>query len=175
MKIEMVDYRPEWAQLFEQEKAVLYGVLVQAKAVIEHIGSTSVPGLAAKPIIDIMIGLADFTIANSLVPSITALGYDYIAEYEEIMPYRRYFQKLNQKQHTHHIHMVGIGGEFWNRLLLFRDYLRTHDGAVKEYANLKNSLATREWRDMNEYAYAKTEFIKYMEKLAEEAAKETAK
>ena len=174
MKIEMVEYRPEWAQLFRKEKAVLYTALRPAKVIIEHIGSTSVPGLAAKPIIDIMIGLADFAIADSLVPAIITLGYDYIAEYEAVMPERRYFQKNINKKRTHHIHMVEVGSEFWHRLLLFRDYLRTHDEVVAEYAALKKSLADREWRDMNEYADAKTDFIKHMEKVAEEVSKAEA-
>ena len=166
MKIEIVEYCPEWARLFEEEKAALADALGQTEAIIEHIGSTAVPGLAAKPIIDIMIGLADFSIANSLVPPIIALGYDYIAEYESVMPERRYFQKNVDTKRTHHIHMVEIGSEFWQRLLLFRDYLRTNAKAMQVYAALKKSLATREWQDMNEYAYAKTEFVKDMEKRA---------
>lgn len=166
MKIEIVEYRNEWAQLFQEEKAGLYAALQPAKVIIEHVGSTAVPGLAAKPIIDIMIGLPDFAIANSLVPPIIALGYDYIAEYEAMMPERRYFQKEVEKKRTHHIHMVEVGSEFWNRLLLFRDYLRTDAKVMQEYATLKKSLATREWQDMNEYAYAKTEFVKDMEKRA---------
>ena len=166
MKIEIVEYSPEWAKLFREERAALYAALQPAKVIIEHVGSTAVPGLAAKPIIDIMIGLPDFTIANSLVPPIIALGYDYIAEYETVMPERRYFQKTVEKKRTHHIHMVEVGSEFWNRLLLFRDYLRANAEAMREYATLKKSLASREWQDMNEYAYAKTEFVKDMEKRA---------
>jgi GrpB-like predicted nucleotidyltransferase (UPF0157 family) len=166
MKIELVEYRNEWAQLFQEEKAALYAALQPAKVFIEHVGSTAVPGLAAKPIIDIMIGLPDFAIANSLVPPIIALGYDYIAEYEAMVPERRYFQKEVEKKRTHHIHMVEVGSEFWKRLLLFRDYLRMDAKAMLEYATLKKSLATREWQDMNEYAYAKTEFVKDMEKRA---------
>jgi GrpB-like predicted nucleotidyltransferase (UPF0157 family) len=166
MKIEIVEYRQEWAQLFQKEKTALDAALRPAKVVIEHVGSTAVPGLAAKPIIDIMIGLVDFSIANSLVPPIIALGYDYIAEYEAVMPERRYFQKNMDKKRTHHIHLVEIGSEFWDRLLLFRDYLCMNASAMQEYAKLKKSLATREWQDMNEYAYAKTAFVKDMEKRA---------
>jgi len=171
MKIDIVEYSPEWAQLFQEEKAALYAALQPAKVIIEHVGSTAVPGLAAKPIIDLMIGLPDFAIANSLVPPIIGLGYDYVAEYEAVMPERRYFQKNYDNKRTHHIHMVEIGSEFWQRLLLFRDYLRTNASTMQEYASLKKSLATREWQDMNEYAEAKTDFIKHMEKVAEEASK----
>ncbi len=172
MKVEVVDYRPEWAQLFATEKTLLSDALGQPDATIEHIGSTSVPGLAAKPVIDIMIGLPDFSLANSFVPHIVALGYDYIAKYEEIMPERRYFRKLVEDRHTRHIHMVEIGSEFWQRHLLFRDYLRTNAQAVQEYADLKKSLAMREWQDRNEYTDAKTEFIKNTEQQAAAALKQ---
>jgi len=166
MKVTIVEYRSSWQELFEQEKALLQNPLKGTASVIEHIGSTSVVGLAAKPVLDIMIGLPEFSIADGLVPKIVALGYDYVAKYEDVMPYRRYFKKKQQAATTHHIHMVQVGGEFWERHLLFRSYLRENPEALKEYASLKKALAEREWQDGNQYADAKTEFIRKIEDKA---------
>ncbi len=152
--------------MFEDEKRVLRNALSEVSARIEHIGSTAVPGLAAKPIIDIMIGLDDFSIADELVPKIEALGYDYIKKYESVMPFRRFFVKETGRVRTHQIHMVCVTSEFWERHILFRDYLRRNPETAAEYAAMKKELAEREWIDVNEYADAKTEFIRDIENRA---------
>jgi GrpB-like predicted nucleotidyltransferase (UPF0157 family) len=166
MKITIVEYSPAWIEGFEREKQLLQSVLEGNSCVIEHIGSTSVIGLAAKPVIDIMIGLRDFSTASDLVPKIEALGYEYIRKYEEAMPYRRYFQKRSAGTVTHHIHMVEIDGEFWKRHLLFRDFLRANPDAASDYAAFKKELAKIEWDNSNVYAKAKTVFIKGIENKA---------
>src|ERR1044072_9524664 len=167
MKVSLVDYNESWAEIFAEEQALLAGVLTDTKAQIEHIGSTAVVGLSAKPVIDIMIGIEDFSLADSLVPKIVAADYDYIKAFETEMPYRRYFTRRVDGDDTHHIHMVAIGSEFWLRLLLFRDYLREHKNVRDEYANLKSELAKLEWPDVDDYAEAKTAFIRRTEKAAE--------
>src|SRR5215204_82239 len=163
MKVSVVEYRPQWRKLFEEEKLLLQAVLDEVSAKVEHIGSTAVVGLAAKPIIDIMIGLPDFSVAERYVSRIEALGYEYISKYEDEMPFRRYFAKDLNGVRTHQIHMVEIDSEFWERHLLFRDYLRQNTWAANEYAVLKKHLAECEWEDVNEYADAKTEFINRIE------------
>ena len=142
--------------------------LLPAAAVMEHIGSTAVAGLAAKPVIDILIGLADFGRANALVPSIESLGYEYVSQYETEMPERRFFRKeRGGVSNPHHMPtLVANGGEFWQRHLAFRDFLRAHPATADEYAALKRTLAERDWTDTNEYADAKTEFIRRIERLA---------
>lgn len=170
MKVSIVEYHPEWRKMFEDEKRALQTALGEIPARIEHIGSTAVAGLAAKPIIDLMVGLEDFSIADSVVPKIEALGYEYIQKYEDVMPFRRFFIKEQDGIRTHHIHMVGIGGEFWERHILFRDYLREHPDVAEQYASLKKELAEREWEDVNDYADAKTEFIKGIENKARRQA-----
>jgi len=152
--------------MFEEEKQSLQTVLGEVSAQVEHIGSTAVEGLAAKPIIDIMIGLPDFPIADAFVPRIETLDYEYINKYEDEMPFRRYFVKNSNGIRTHQIHMVEIGSEFWARHLLFRDYLRRNPDTANDYAALKKQLAAHEWEDVNEYADAKTEFIKNVENKA---------
>lgn len=151
--------------MFEEEKTRLEQIL-PASAVIEHVGSTSVPGLAAKPIIDIMVGLPDFAQADSLVPQVQSLSYEYVPQFEVEMPFRRYFRKETAGVRTHHIHMVATSSEFWNRHLSFRDYLRAHANVAAEYAILKRKLAEQEWQDMNAYAASKTEFIRRIEAKA---------
>lgn len=170
MKVSIVEYRPQWRKMFEEEKQLLQSVLDEVSAKVEHVGSTAVNGLAAKPVIDIMIGLPDFSVADDLVPSIEALGYEYIKKYENEMPFRRFFVKNLNGVRTHHIHMVEIDSEFWGRHLLFRNYLRQNPETAKKYAALKKQLAEREWEDVNEYADAKTEFIRGIENRAKEQA-----
>jgi GrpB-like predicted nucleotidyltransferase (UPF0157 family) len=168
MKVTIVEYRSEWRNMFENEKEVLKKALGEIPVQIEHIGSTAVVGLAAKPIIDMMIGLEDFSVADEFVPKITTLGYEYFKKYEDEMPYRRYFAKNQNGVRTHQIHMVEIGEEFWERHLLFRDYLRQNPEVLNKYAELKKQLAEQDWADVNEYADAKTEFIRSNENKAKE-------
>ena len=168
MKVTIAEYSPVWRELFEREKKLLKTVLGETVGSIEHVGSTSIVGLAAKPIIDIMIGLHDFSVTDKLVPEIETLGYKYVPEYEDVMPHRRYFKKKAGETSTHHIHMVEIGSEFWQRHLLFRDFLRANPSVAAEYAALKKKLAKLEWDDKNEYTDAKTAFIKNIENRARE-------
>ena len=166
MKINLSEYNYSWPALFEKEKEILLTCLSSENPCIEHIGSTSVPGLTAKPIIDMMIGLPDFAFSNSLIPYIQKLGYTYFSQYEDVMPYRRFFKKENGDIVTHHIHMVETGSEFWIRHLLFRDFLRDNPNVAADYTDLKRRLAQQDWKDGNEYADAKTDFIRRIEKLA---------
>lgn len=165
MKITIAEYSVAWRQMFAEEKMRLQKIL-PVSAQVEHIGSTSVPGLAAKPVIDIMIGLSDFIQADALVPRVQSLGYEYVSRFEVEMPFRRYFRKDNEGVRTHQIHMVAFDSEFWRRHLAFRDYLKAHPKTAAEYAALKRNLAEQEWKDGNDYADAKTEFIQSIEARA---------
>ncbi|MHC4907475.1 MAG: GrpB family protein [Planctomycetota bacterium] len=166
MKIILSEYNCDWATAFKQEKETLQMSISSSHPSIEHVGSTSVPDLIAKPIIDIMMGLPDFAQADALVPCLQQLGYTYFSQYEDVMPYRRFFKKQNGGITTHHIHMVESGSEFWIRHLLFRDFLRGNQSVAADYANLKLKLAQQDWKDGNEYADAKTDFIRSVEKQA---------
>ena len=118
----------------------------------------------AKPVIDIMIGLIDFNTANNHISAITELGYTYVSEFENEMPYRKFFTKEFNGKRSHHIHMVELKTEFWNRHLKFRNHLRLDNEDRDKYMDLKMNLAKREWTDVNEYASAKSEFIRNIEK-----------
>lgn len=159
-KIEIFPYNPAWPAMFEAEKSRLISVLGDSALKIEHMGSTAVPGLGAKPVIDIMIAVATLAIADArCVGAIQTLGYEYVSEFETIMPFRRFFRRDDEAGvRTHHIHLVEITHDFWRRQLLFRDYLRAHADARADYERLKRSLAPQ-FTDMNEYANAKSDFI----------------
>ena len=162
----LVPYQNDWNDHFKKEADLLISILGEKVLRIEHIGSTSIPGMSAKAIIDIMVGLENFVEADTLVASITHLGYVYIPEYEDVMPDRRYFEKMRDAQVSFHIHMVEKGREFWKRHLLFRDYLRENRDVADEYGLLKKKLAERDWKVTNDYAQAKTDFIRGVEEQA---------
>jgi GrpB-like predicted nucleotidyltransferase (UPF0157 family) len=166
MKILIEEYNPNWKIDFEVEKKNLLEALSGIACRVEHIGSTSIEGLGAKPVIDILIGLTDFSFANDQINKLVKIGYQYIDKYEDVMPYRRFFIKEHGGCRTHHIHMVQINTEFWIRHLAFRDYLRANAEEKIKYYNLKKELAKKDWTDVNEYADAKSEFIKSIEKKA---------
>ncbi len=165
MKIIIDPYNPNWKIDFFRESEMLQEAIDEINVSIEHIGSTSVEGLGAKPVIDIMVGLEDFRTADNYIKAIETLGYKYISEYENVMPYRRFFTKNSNGNRTHHIHIVEIDTEFWNRHLKFRNQLRNNTKLRDEYHKLKLELAKKEWEDGNKYATAKSDFIKEVERL----------
>jgi GrpB-like predicted nucleotidyltransferase (UPF0157 family) len=159
MKVVIEEYNPMWPALFENEKELLSNVFDRTAFIIEHIGSTSIVGLGAKPVVDIMVGVADFTMANSFVAGIELQGYQYISSYESVMPFRKFFIKESAGIRTHHIHLVELNTDFWKRHLAFRDYLRENDKVRDAYFMLKKGLAEKEWNCGDEYAAAKADFI----------------
>jgi GrpB-like predicted nucleotidyltransferase (UPF0157 family) len=161
----VVAYDPQWPRLYEEEHARIVAVLAGLIDGIEHVGSTAVPGLDAKPVIDIMVGVAGREDGERCVAPLEGLGYEYLGEYG--IPGRLYFRRGVPR--SHQIHMVEKDGEFWERLLLFRDFLRTHSDAVEEYQQLKRELATRFRDDREAYTEAKTAFIRSVEAQARAA------
>jgi GrpB-like predicted nucleotidyltransferase (UPF0157 family) len=160
--VEVVDYDPEWPRMFAEEKARILEACGEWLEVIEHIGSTSVPGLAAKPIIDMMPGLRRLEDGRHCIEPMEKLGYQYLGEYG--IPGRLYFNRGVPR--SHHVHMFVVGHGQWDRHLLFRDYLRTHPQAAAAYADLKRELARRHREDRDAYTDAKTEFVRTIEAQA---------
>jgi len=165
MKVLLTPSSSSWPRDFAAEKLFLQQH-ISLPIKIEHIGSTSVDDLCAKPIIDILIGVDDESQLDIPVPEIQGLGYQYISRYENEMPYRRFFLKEKDAVRTHQIHMVAYKSTFWIRHLQFRDYLRAHAEVAEEYAALKRQLAERDWESGNDYADAKTDFIRRIEAAA---------
>ena len=152
-------YDPEWPNLFLAEKARLDVVLHSYIDVIEHVGSTSVPGLAAKPVIDILVGIRSLGDTPHFVPLLQAIGYIYVPEYEVDLPERRYFKKVTATAHTHHLHVAETYSKFFHDHIHFRDVLRAHPDVAAAYAELKLNLAAQYRNDRSAYTHAKSGFI----------------
>jgi GrpB-like predicted nucleotidyltransferase (UPF0157 family) len=166
MPIVIVEYDAAWPALYEAEVQKLLGVLGAIAIASEHIGSTSIPGLAAKPIIDIMLAVSTLESVLDYQESLNTLGYTYVPEFESILPDGRYFNKGDQGIDTYHLHVVEKGKDFWVNHLLFRDYLRAHPETARQYAELKHSLAGKFSRERDQYTDSKGDFIDKVLELA---------
>lgn len=164
--VEITDYDPRWPELFDQESRSILHALRHQSVKIEHIGSTAVPGLAAKPTIDLMIGLRRLAEAVDCIPRLAALGYVYVPRFELGAPFRRFFYRARGARHSHHLHMVELDHPFWERHLLFRDFLRHNPAVGREYARLKRQLAHRYRQDIASYSNAKGPFVRWVEERA---------
>ena len=155
--VEIVEHDPAWPAAYERERALIARALGDHMLGIEHVGSTAVPGLGAKPIIDITVGVRDLADGERCVGPLEELGYEYRGEAG--IPGRLYFSKPTTRPRTHQIHMVPHGSDFWERHVLFRDYLRERPEEAEEYYRLKLRLAAQFRDDRVGYTEAKTEFI----------------
>jgi len=164
--IVVTPWAPTWPAAFREECARLATAFGALETAIEHVGSTAVPGLAAKPVIDVMIGLPTLDEAPPLIAILKTLGYEYVAAFEAVMPERRYLRRDQDGQRTHHIHMVERDGAFWVRHLAFRDFLRAHPAQAQAYGRLKFQLAGLHPRDAGAYMDGKDGLIKHLEALA---------
>ncbi|MFC6732333.1 MULTISPECIES: GrpB family protein [unclassified Haladaptatus] len=164
--ITLADYDPDWPAAFDAEASHIESVIGEHIERIEHIGSTAVPGLPAKPIIDIMVGLDALADAARCLGPLEALGYEYVSTFEDVMPERRYLRKSEGDTRTHHLHMVETASDFWERHLAFRDYLRTHPEVAADYADLKRDLAAAHPHDIGAYTDGKDDFIRRVERQA---------
>lgn len=156
--VELLSYNPLWAEEFEKEKSALEAVFGSRLLAIEHIGSTSVPGLAAKPIIDMVAAVDSFDSLENFIEPLRVMGYEYMPD--RMFADRKFFPKGPASNRTHHLNLVLIGNlEQWIQPIAFRDYLRTHEDARNRYAHLKLSLATKYADDRAAYTRAKSDFI----------------
>lgn len=167
--IVIVPYDPDWVTTFEQDRRLLLSVLHDVDVQVEHIGSTSVPGLDAKPIIDIMIVTQSEVDALRCISPLVGLGY--VCKGEMGIPGRIFFWRTNP--HTHHLHLYTTPtNPERERHLIFRDYLRAHSEAAQEYARLKYELAEKYRNDRDRYSRSKSDFV---ERIVLEARNEHAK
>ena len=159
-QVELVEHDPSWAGLFEEERVRLAPIFDGQVVAIEHIGSTSVPDLCAKPIVDVLVGLRDLELSDEQIEAMGRLGYDYLGEHG--LPGRLFFRK---EPRTHHVHVVEHGGEHWERQLTFRDVLRADADERKRYDAYKRRLAA-EGHPRDTYTELKTPFIREVEARA---------
>jgi GrpB-like predicted nucleotidyltransferase (UPF0157 family) len=160
LTVELREYDPTWAELFESERQLLAGIFGSRAVAIEHVGSTSVPGLSAKPIVDVLIGLRELSLSEEEIDAMRALGYEYLGEHG--LPGRLFFRK---EPRTHHVHVVENGGEHWERQLAFRDVLRSDAEERQRYDAFKRRLAA-EGHPRDVYTELKTPFIREVEARA---------
>jgi GrpB-like predicted nucleotidyltransferase (UPF0157 family) len=154
------DYDPQWPALFEEERTRLQQVLGVMAVVIEHVGSTAVVGLAAKPIIDVLVGVRSLAEAHAACPPLLQpLGYVYVAEAEVWLPDELLFRKGPPGPWTHHVHVMEPTSTRWEEFVLVRDYLRRHPEVARAYGDLKKALALVFGDDIAGFRAAKAPFV----------------
>ena len=151
---DLVPYQSAWIDLFDREADRIRSALGGKALQIEHIGSTSIPGMAAKPIIDIIVAVEKLTRSSDIILALDAIGYDYFPV--DTVPDRMFFAREIQPEiRTHHLNLAQKGSEFWENHLLFRDYLKESEQLASEYVQLKKDFAEyyaqtnhldREWK-----------------------------
>ena len=164
--LKLVPYAAQRKRFFEAEKALLHAAIGDYVLAIEHVGSTSIPGMIAKPILDIGIAVRDYEQARICVQPIRGLGYEYRGE--QGMPRRHYFVKGDPR--THHLHVLEATSLDWENMILFRDYLTQHSEAASQYAELKLELARRFPSDREAYQDGKAPFVERVLELARSGA-----
>jgi GrpB-like predicted nucleotidyltransferase (UPF0157 family) len=159
-EISIAPYDSEWPNLYESEAASLRGKLPQSVVIrIEHFGSTAVPGLAAKPVIDVLVQVSSLAEAQEqIVPLLEAEGYDYFWRTDVSPAYAWFIKRDSEGKRTHHIHMVEVDSNLWERLY-FRDYLRDFPEEAQRYAALKRFLAEKHPNDRLAYTAGKAEYV----------------
>jgi GrpB-like predicted nucleotidyltransferase (UPF0157 family) len=155
--IELVQHQTEWKSIFESEANLLREAVGDYIIAIEHIGSTSIAGLEAKPIIDILVGVRKLEDAEKYIAPLAQIGYEYRGEAG--IAGRFYFRKGTCEVSTHHLNIVEMMSNFWHSHLLFRDYLRQHADAAQSYGTLKRELASKHEGNRPAYTKAKADFI----------------
>ncbi|OAS21557.1 GrpB family protein [Paenibacillus oryzisoli] len=151
------EYNEKWVFEYEQEERIIKDVLADKAIAIEHIGSTSVQTLGAKPIIDFMVGVSDLNEVEEFIEALAKIGYEHV--YHKELPNRRFFRKGQWRAGTHHLHIYNYGSEEWKNNIIFRDYLRTYPDVLMQYNQLKKELAEKYRNDRAAYTKAKNPFI----------------
>ena len=165
MPIVISEYDPMWPEQFAVEKSALASVFGGDALHIHHIGSKSVPGLAAKPIIDILVEATSLSACDAHNEGMHRLGYEVMGSYG--IEGRRYFRKINSEGvRTHHVHAFAKGSPHTVRHLAFRDYLIAHPGKARDYETIKRRAAERIGSDWDSYTDGKEAFVLETERLA---------
>ncbi|AEV67429.1 GrpB family protein [Acetivibrio clariflavus] len=165
--ITLVEYDPNWEELFEREAHRIRSILGSKALQIEHVGSTSVPGLCAKPIIDILLVVENSADELSYVPVLESAGYTLRVREPEWSEHRMF----KGPDTDINLHVFSKGTSEIKRMLLFRDHLRNNEADREKYAQVKRSLAKNKWRHIQHYADAKTSIIQEIMKSADTSNK----
>jgi len=164
-KVEVIPHNPRWRDAFEAEAKHVADALGENVVVIHHIGSTAIPNIYAKPVIDLLVEVRDITEVDGRSSAMESLGYEVMGEYG--IAGRRYFRKETREGiRTHHIHAFEAGSAEVERHLAFRDYMIAHPGDAQRYSELKRKLAEEHPQSIDEYMDGKDGFIKEIDRRA---------
>ena len=163
--VRLVDYDPAWPTRFDAERERLLKRFPAELLDVQHIGSTAIPGMPAKPTIDVMAGVASMAVADALFKPILDHGYVTSVEFNASLTDRRWFMRHANGQRTHHLHLVVYDGDLWRKRLAFRDALRSDTALAARYAALKRELASCHREDREAYTQAKGEFVRTVVEL----------
>ncbi len=159
-------YSNDWPRHFAEAQEQLAAAFASMPILIEHIGSTAIPGLVAKPVIDVLLGAQSLAAIEDKIEALRSLGFDYIRKYEAEVPVRRYFVRPAARAPRVNLHGVVYGSRFWREHLVFREALRTDPVLALEYAELKMWLASQFSDDRMSYSAAKAPFIRSVLRMA---------
>jgi GrpB-like predicted nucleotidyltransferase (UPF0157 family) len=162
-RVGVVSYNLNWKKMYEEESEKIRNVLGDIIIDIHHIGSTAIPGIKAKPVIDVLIEVKDIEGVAQHNHKMKELGYEAMGEYG--IPKRRFFRKGGNNR-THHIHIFQVGNEEIERHINFKEYLIAHPDKAREYSKLKEELVNKYTYDVENYTNGKNDFIKEIDRKA---------
>lgn len=162
--VKLANAHDKWARLFDKEKQLLLDTFGDRIIDIEHVGSTAIPGVPAKPLIDMNVAISslDDGYIEGFVAPLEKLGYHYMHKFPE----RHFFAKGPEVKRTHHLTLVELNSNQWNNSMMFRDYMRRNKQACEEYTTLKEKLANQYAEDRASYTKEKEDFIQKIIQLA---------
>ncbi|RUR39192.1 GrpB family protein [Vreelandella populi] len=159
-EVAIFPYNKNWPLLFEEERDRLLHLFPGRFLAVEHIGSTAVPGLSAKPIIDILAGVEAMQCADALLEPLCQAKYTTSMEFNASLARRRWLMRWAEGRRTHHLHLVVYDSQEWQQRLAFRDKLRTNSGIARNYEQNKRAWAAEFSSDREAYTAAKSDFIR---------------
>jgi len=162
-RVGVVSYNPNWKEMYKEESEKIKNILNDIIIDIHHIGSTAIPGIKAKPVIDILVEVKDIEGVDQYNHKMRELGYEVMGEYG--IPKRRFFRKGENKR-THHIHIFQVGNEEIGRHINFKEYLIACPDKAREYSKLKEKLVNKYTYDVKNYTNGKSDFIKEIDRKA---------
>ena len=162
-RVGIVSYDPNWKDMYKEESEKIKNVLSDIIIDIHHVGSTAIPGIKAKPVIDILVEVKDIEGVDQYNYKMRELGYEVMGEYG--IPKRRFFRKGGNKR-THHIYIFKVGNEEIERHINFKEYMIAHPDKGQEYSKLKEKLANKYTYDVENYTNGKSDFIKGIDRKA---------
>jgi GrpB-like predicted nucleotidyltransferase (UPF0157 family)/broad-specificity NMP kinase len=168
--VKLASHNPKWKELFKEEKRLLKRTFGDVVIAIEHIGSTAIPGIPAKPIIDMDVGVKSLKIARNMKEKFEKLGYKHRpfmpGRTKEELKWQELYVKGSEEKRTFHAHVTVYGNDYWKNDLLFCAYLRKNPARAKQYAKLKQALVKKYGKDRRKYTKNKEQFIRETLQLA---------